>query len=284
MFDPTGKLSRVIGNKAGGQRNDDVNIAYFGTVAQLLVGPDDTLFVGHLLGPSVTALSKDLRIVPSITSPYIPTMALCDGTFLVARQIQRPDLSGFPMHVMDRHGNIIRSFGLDVPGYRADQKLLYQRVPGFGPAGTIWAASRGRYDFERWDPSRGVRLQGIHVESSWFVPSATLARVGDRPNSMIVSLWEKDGVLWVLTQTADAQWKRPAGPAAERPHDPSEYDRTYDWILEAIDPASATVMAHRRFGAALWTAPPHFVVSTRSSPGTAAELVVSSVGLKRKEK
>jgi hypothetical protein len=285
MFDGTGKLSKVIGNTATAAQGNDLSVGYLGTVAQLLVGADDTVFIGHLLGPNVTALSKDLRLLPSIRSSYIPSMVLADGTFLVTKQIRTPDLIGFPMHVVDRQGRIIRSFGADVPQYRADQRLQTERVAGVGRAGTIWAAAPGRYEFERWDPSRGTRLEKVQVKSSWFIASSTMARVGERPNSMIVSLWEGDGVLWVLTRTADAQWRRPANPGVERPHDASEYDRTFDWVLEAVDPVSAAVIAYSRFEKALWTAAPHFVISSSTSPlGGARELVVSSVGLRAKEK
>jgi hypothetical protein len=286
VFDATGKVSSVIANSAasGPAQDSESKFGYFGMVTRLLVGADDTVFIGQLLGPSTMALSQDLHLLPPIKSTYIPTIVLGDGTFLVARQIQTPELVGFPLHVMDRQGHIVRSFGADVPQYRDDEKLQFDRVAGIGRAGTIWAAAPGRYEFERWDPFRGTRLQKIVVKSSWFVPSSRMARLSERPNSIILSLWEKDGVLWVLSRTADALWTPSEHRAGDRPHDDAEYDRTLDWVLEAIDPPSATVMAHRRFSTAMWPAPPDYVVTTTSPVGPRRGLVVSSAVLKAKEK
>jgi hypothetical protein len=283
MFDATGKLARVIGSSASVRQGTELRIGYLGMVAQLLVGTDDTVFIGHLLGPSLTALDRDLRVLPAIRSPFLPSMVLGDGAFLVAKQIRTTELIGFPMHVVDTQGRVVRSFGTDVPQYRADQRLQLERVTGIGRTGTIWAAAPGRYEFERWDPLRGTRLEKIQVKSSWFLASSAWVRPGERPNSIIVSLWEKDGVLWVLTRTADAHWKPTPNPGVERPHDALEYDRTFDWVLEAVDLVSARVIAHRRFEAALWTAAPDLVIS-RTSVRSATGLIVSSAQLKRKEK
>lgn len=286
VFDATGNVSSVIGNSAASSsaQNSESRFGYFGMVTRLLVGADDTVFIGQLLGPSTMVLSRDLHLLPPIKSTYIPTIILGDGTFLVARQIQTPDLVGFPLHVMDRQGHIVRSFGADVPQYRDDEKLQFERVAGVGRAGTIWVAAPGRYEFERWDPIRGTRLQTLPVKSSWFMPSSRMARLSERPNSLVLSLWEKDGVLWVLSRTADALWKPSEHRAGDRPHDDAEYDRTLDWVLEAIDPASAAVIAHRRFGTAMWPAPPAYVVTTTSTAGAARGLVVSSAVLRAKEK
>jgi hypothetical protein len=66
-------------------------------------------------------------------------------------------------------------------------------------------------------------------------------------------LWEDDtGMLWVLLRDADLEWRPPPGGNTERPIDAEEYEQTYDWILEAIDPASGTIVASRRFRHILW--------------------------------
>jgi hypothetical protein len=285
VFDSAGTVSGVIENAAASStQRGQWRVGYFGLITRLLVGPDDTVFIGHLLGPSMMALGQDLQPLLPIRSAYIPNLVLADGTFLVARQIQTPDLVGFPLHVMDRQGRIIRSFGVDVPQYREDQKLQMERIVGTGRTGSIWAAAPGRYEFERWEPSRGDRLQKVQVKSSWFVPSSTMARAPERPNSVIVALWEKDSVLWVLTRIADAGWMPGPHRPGEQPHNDAQYDRTFDWVLEAIDPASSVILAHRRFETAMWTAAPHYLVTTPSPPGVVRRLVVSSAVLRAKEK
>jgi hypothetical protein len=99
VFDNTGKLSSVIGNAAAAStaKASESSIGYFGMIARLLVGADDSVFIGHLLGPSMMALNRDLHLLPPIKTSYIPTMVLGDGSFLVARQIQTTDLIGFPL-------------------------------------------------------------------------------------------------------------------------------------------------------------------------------------------
>jgi len=286
VYDGAGRLSKMIGSRAAASAAGSAEfraIDGIDMVWQVLVGQDGRVFVADGHTKRTAVLSRDLRLLSSARSPLVPSMILRDGTFLAARQVETPDLIGFPLHVINRQGTVLRSFGAAALGYRVDQPLYNERVVGSGREGTIWAAAPGRYEFERWDPARGVAVERVRVASTWFVASAAWPRVTVRPNSIVVALWEREGVLWVLTRTADAQWKL-STQRGERALEGAEYDAKFDWILEAVDPASASVLAHRRFAAATFAAAPHFLVSRTLRSRGGSEIVLSSVGLTIKEK
>ena len=54
------------------------------------------------------------------------------------------------------------------------------------------------------------------------------------PKSIILALWERDGLLCVLIQDADADWKPSA--ESERLLEPKLRNSKYDSVLETVDP------------------------------------------------
>jgi hypothetical protein len=185
--------------------------------------------------------------------PAFPSFMMADGNFIVAQQIRSRDLAGYPVHVVTPQGSVLRSFGSDVPEYRTDMDLVTTRLATPGSDGTIWTIAPGRYLFEQWDQRTGTRLRRVPVKSSWF--SESVRGNPDpmtRPQDVIEAAWEREQVLWALTRVADAKWAPPATPPGESAIVPSEYDRRYDWMLEAIDGASGRIVASERFDRALW--------------------------------
>jgi len=72
---------------------------------------------------------------------------------------------------------------------------------------------------------------------------------------VIESIWEREGLVWVLVRVADLDWQAPAAANRERVVGAEEYDVTFDWIIEVIDPVAGRVVATRRFRNALWGRP-----------------------------
>ena len=170
------------------------------------------------------------------------------------------------MHVLDSSGRILRSFGADIDAYRADEPLRHVRVVAPGTDGHIWSAPRGKYLLERWDPSTGRRVAQIAVQSSWFKESARLGSPNERPVPVITALWEVGDTLWVLLRDADTNW-RPPEITGERPFELGDYERTFDFVLEAVSITSGVVVATRRFDRALWAREPTFLFATLRQGG-----------------
>jgi hypothetical protein len=226
----------------------------------ILVGPGDSLHVVDLVLGRVTIVRPDLEVGPIVHAPHPPTLVQPDGSFIVAQQIHTPENIGYPIHLVDRAGRILRSFGADTPQYRRDLARLTDRIVAPSHDGSIWAVPPGRYVIERWDVNSGQKLTHIDVQSTWFRESANPNQgPEDRPDPIVVGLWESDdGLIWILLRDADSDWQPPTPlpGAAERAFDIDYYSQQHDWVIEVVDTATGRIIASRRFPNYLGYRPP----------------------------
>lgn len=251
VFDPDGSLLATVGGR--GQAPGEYQRA-----RTLIPGSGDTVFVFDRGQSRVTVMGPDLEVHGILPAPYPPDLLLKDGSFVVASQISTRDAIGYPIHVVDRQGVVVRSFGTDQPQFRTDLRATLDRDVALSSDGTIWSVGAGSYVLERWNPSTGERVQRVEVGSDWFVESDRITfdeRI--RPRPIIEGIWEDTrGLVWVVIRDADLEWEPPARANEERALSVEDYDRLYDWIIEVVDPASAQVVARRRLGNVHWYRPP----------------------------
>jgi hypothetical protein len=253
VFDSNGELTTTA-RTAGAPR--------FEAIGTFALGPDDRIWAHDYRAGRVVILDRALTVKRTIVSSFGPTIVTADENWIVNAQIQDAALIGFPIHLANPEGTVLRSFGIDVPQYRSDIRLLATRLVSPASDHTIWSVAPGRYVVERWDPDTGELRQQIPVDSEWFKESARLTPdERERPNPVIESIWEQDGLLWLVIRDADLRWEVPERANEERPHDPDEYERTYDWVVEALDPSDGTVIASRRFTQGLWARPGRLLAS-----------------------
>ena len=250
-FGPDGRLVGVIGRAGEGPGE-------FGAVVTPIPGPGDTLFAPDLVQGRVTMFGPDRSLAGTLPMPFRPDLAMPDGSFLVARQVGRREMIGYPMHVVDREGRVVRSFGTDEPQYRPDMDHILTRNVAPGQDGTVWAMAPARYILERWDPSTGELLQSTRIRSDWFRESTEpYTDETVRPPPLVDGLWEdEDGLVWTIVQDADVDWEPPPWANEHRPIDLQEHNRTYDSVIEVVDPGSGRVLASRRFDETLLYRPP----------------------------
>ncbi len=251
-FGPDGRLAGVIGRAGQGPGE-------FVTVRTVIPGPGDTLFAPDTRQGRITMFGPDRALVRTLPMPYPypPTLVMPDGSFLVAAQIRTSEKIGYPLHVVDREGRVVRSFGTDEPQYRPDLDHILTREVALGRDGTVWAMAPARYLLERWDPSTGEQLQSTRIRSDWFRESDEPTDVAVYPPPRVEGLWEdEDGLVWTIVRDADADWEPPPRAVEELPFDLQEYNRLFDWMIEVVDPGSGRALASRRFSEVLWYLPP----------------------------
>lgn len=252
-FDPNGRLAGVFGRAGQGPGE-------FLRLRTLIPGPGDTLFAPDKGQGRITMFGPDRTPAGTLPMPFLsPALVLLDGSFLVARQIRRSETIGYPMHVVDREGRVVRSFGTDEPQYRPDLNHILTRKVALGQDGAVWAMAPARYLLERWDPSTGDQLQSTRIRSDWFRESSEPTDYAVYPPPRVEGLWEdEDGFVWTIVRDADVDWEAPpwANEKEERPIDLQEYNRLFDWVIEVVDPGSGRVLASQRFSEVLWYRPP----------------------------
>ena len=252
-FGPDGRLVRVTGRAGQGPGE-------FLILVTPIPGPGDTLFAADLGQGRITMFGPDRTPAGTIATRFVPNLLMPDGSFLVG-QVERGDTIGYPILVVDREGEVVRSFGAHERQYRPD--LLTRKV-ALARDGTVWAMAPARYVLERWDPSTGEQLQSTAIGSDWFHESlAPYADETVRPPSRVGGLWEdEDGLVWTVVRDADVDWEPSPRANEHRPYEPGERERLFDWVIEVVDPGSGRVLASRRFGAPLWNRSPSRILAS----------------------
>jgi hypothetical protein len=190
------------------------------------------------------------------TQPMIrfPDLVLDDGSFVLSFQTGVTSDLDYSLQTLAPDGTPLRSFGGDSAQYGRDRVLLKRRIVAKSQEG-FWAIAPGRYALEQWDPASGRPFRVVEVRSDWFRQLETWPTdETQRPPAVITAMCEDvaSGVVWVLLRDADLEWRPPPRAGVERAITSDEYARTYDWVLEAVDPASGNVVASKRFGHVLW--------------------------------
>jgi hypothetical protein len=127
-------------------------------------------------------------------------------------------------------------------------------------------AAPAKYILERWDPAQGRRLETVSVQSTWFRESIVNAdaRV-TRPPSTVQEIWQDpSGFIWVLLRDADSHWRAASGATRDGPVASATLDAQFDWVLEAVDPATGNVIGSLRSNREIWSRVPSGLVVSRN--------------------
>lgn len=227
----------------------------FQSVTRLLTLREGKVGVYDGRARMLSELDRRGQLSPGRPFPQHPTAELPTGMYLGTTLLADPKSVGQPFHVIGRDGELIRSFGESAAPFRAVDRPLVQRRVAVTKEGTILAAPAGRYVLERWDPAAGRKVSETPIKQSWFVESsAALNRASEAPPSIIEAVWSET-VAWVLVRVADRQSNSPTY-LRDRPFEAAEYDRAYDWVVQAVNPGTGEVLAERWFSEAQWPAGP----------------------------
>lgn len=236
----------------------------FRSIRRVLLGPGDSIYVSDWGLGRLTVYAPDLSLARVQSLAYPPSLILGDGRFVIADHVPAATGIAFPIHVAGADGVLRNSFGADMSESLADMGLITRRWAAAARNGDIWTVAPGRYTLERWDPGTGLRKAAIAIESSWFREVVNWPDdERTRPPAVIEALWEDDaGLIWFVFRDADLDWTAPAPALAnvERAIGADEYERTYDWVIEVVDPTAGLVIASKRFRNTLWSRPPSTVV------------------------
>lgn len=163
-----------------------------------------------------------------------PFQVIGPDSILIASMDQRPDVVGFPLHLIDvSHGTALSHFGsVDSRWSAAAPYGDLVRLDEVGRTTSAWIAYATRYRFEDWSLD-GSLLRVVEGRPSWFKPP----RLGrEAPPSMITS-FGIDGRerLWVMTRVRDPGWQSVPRHGAEGLISREDYDRAFDSRLDVYD-------------------------------------------------
>jgi hypothetical protein len=248
VFGEDGRFEAVVGGRG-------TDPGEFLRITSLIPLPDGAIAAYDVQLRRLTIVGPEQSVTSTVSTEYRPIFLHETGdSYIAAQQVLTPERVGLPIHLIDFAGGVLNSFGANQDEmFRADNPMAGARVVAEGPHGSVWSARPDRYVIERWDPLTGARLQQLVVDADWFAESTdSSSGPQSRPKPLIEGLWEHDGYLWALHRVPDANWERATPFTAEQPFDLEQYNGMFDWVLEAIDPGTGNVLAHRRFQSVLW--------------------------------
>jgi len=252
VFDARGRFLRKLGRTGPGPGEFSSRVA-------MLIGPGDSLYAIELGGNRMSLFSPNYAWVRTSSLALTPSTAVHapDVGFLFSGALRFADGIGHPVHVVDRNGAHIRSFGS-----ATGEQDLYSRLEGLrrmtAPRGQIfWTSRVDAYVLEQWN-LEGRKLAQLTRHVSWFPPDVKMPRGSNYtthapPPYMIGITEDSAGLVWTLAQVADRDWKplrellpSPSGTQNRATPD-SVRHKIWDSVLEVIDPARGVVLVEQRF-------------------------------------
>lgn len=226
--------------------------------AAIVVGHGDTIHVFERSELTHARFSPELEFLGSTPLPGQPhfngVVRLPGGEWVMSAIIDTPDRAGWPIHLLDDEGGIVRSFGTSLPFYRADATRLSVRSVAVAGDSLVWAAHVTEYRLELWDTHN--RLHKAFVRDlPWFprwIRNKPISR--EEPlNPMLGSIrLDADGLLWVEVSRASEQFAEVVEWSDEwemyYPASTSEYQETF---FEVIDVEAGCIAARGTTGALL---------------------------------
>lgn len=254
VHDRDGRVTNRYGRRGEGPGE-------YGGLLLLRVGPGGMLHVfdrGNLRRTTLDPTSGEVVATTRIPAGPHDALVFRGDSVLVNAVVRTQESLGYPLHLVDAGGGVLRSFGLDRPVHRPDAMVLNWRRLVTSTDSTFWAAHTNRWRLEEWTlDGRMLRVLQYAEDPphlpAWFQPVGTLSP--DPPHPRLTGL-EQDpyGRLWLLTLVPAATW---ASPLVERTGRTGPYcdildrDRAWDTIVEVVDPESGHLLAKHRFDQAL---------------------------------
>jgi hypothetical protein len=234
-YGPDGTLLGVIGRAGRGPGE-------FGTQLRIWIGAGDTIHVQDDALLRFSVFAPNGEFVRSFRSPSgSRSFARLDGGDWIF--FRTPAGKQDPMfHRTSSTGTKVMEFGYS----QMQEPDLDSHIVSPAVGGGMWLASVWSYRARRLDAS-GEPVAAWVRDAPWFPPEGQHSEAMYRtepPPPFFNHLWEMDdGRLWSYTLVPDPRWEPGLGL---RPS-PEWYRRTFDTIIEIIDPAERAVVARTRY-------------------------------------
>ena len=247
VFERGGRFLDVIGREGEGPGE-------YKSLGLVHVAMGDTLYLFDPGNTRITVLSPSWELVRTtlVTGIVRGAVEVGNGTMVVNARINTPDRIGLPLHLVNRDGEILRSFGAEEAVYRPGSPWLSMRSITSGGENAVWAAHRTQYVVERWNTNAAKLGEFIRV-ADWFPPRLTQTSItpNDPPQPELQAIRrDSRGLLWVAVSVADEDWKRALGPRKNTPEGPmyfwSAMEEMFDTIIEVIDPTEGRLLVSQR--------------------------------------
>ncbi len=249
VFDSSGRFVRRMARKGRGPGELMWGVAVF-------IAPGDSVHVIDLGTGRRSIFSAAGEFGRMVPQPGIGRFGLIlrNGVLVLNRRDWDPVLIGTPLHLIDREGKVIHSFGGNYPVLPGDDLSHLGRVVGPGRAGGFWAAHRVEYEFSLWSATGGL-VRHYTRENDFYRPSERFEyRLSPRAPPRTSTIREdSSGLVWISIQVPvpAAEWEAGLGEPEVNWKGIALYPqamtgRLFHTIIEVIDPQAGRLLVSRR--------------------------------------
>ena len=242
VYDSTGGFIRQLGRQGQGPGE------FRGAGGVIRAGVNDSLFV--LSSRELSVWTPDGKLARTVRLPSFAYSAhlIANGQLLVNASIRTPEGAGFPLHLIDHAGDVLRSFGAATAELRPQCMACQIRVTSLATDQTsVWTALPDEYVLEKWSVNGRIERR-LHVTgSSWFPHFTPEQRVNMRDVLSPITDLRQDasGLLWVRGSLPEAIPVAPQGP--QRGVTRGRPDLRIGTVLDVIDTKSGRLLVSKRF-------------------------------------
>ena len=161
----SGDIVHRVG-KNGGRPGD------FRAISALIIGPCDTVFAFDPKLGRANVFDEKYVCSRTLLLTFTPDLfagLAVGGRLVLNANIRTEKRVGYPLHLISRTGDPIRSFGSDTGRYRPDLAFSDRRILARSGGGSLWAGYLNQYVVERWDMA-GKLLEVLNRDVGWFEP------------------------------------------------------------------------------------------------------------------
>lgn len=267
VFDDRGAFLRIIGGRGQGPGE-------FESIDVIVASGGETLLVADHRLSRLSRITTRGRIVDILRLPArtFDIAALSDGRIAAQMNIPTEQKIALPVHILDRKGRILDSFGSMNGMFQDWNADVHARYLAASPSG-IWVMRTNEYKFELWNLN-GELETTLTRDTEWFHPWDLMSRTSyfeSPPDTRSMGLQAtRDGLIWFLFIAADSNWKR--RPAINKP--PGQFTLedlrpVLDWIIEVVDSKQRRVVASHRFDGFVQLAAPGVIARAAEEPSGA---------------
>jgi hypothetical protein len=162
-----------------------------------------------------------------------------DGSSVSQITSSSESAAGYPLHAIGPQGQVLKSFGADLPNFRRDRPGRMFRTLAALEDGWLWSARFSPYEIELWHPDLGHRTTLIR-DPTWFEPDIERS-TGDKVHDIRLDTNSNDR-LWVVISLKVEDWN----PPDDRLPSASDMDAILDTVVEVIDTTTGDLVASAR--------------------------------------
>lgn len=282
VFDLRGEVLAAFGRV--GEGPGELRFPRFG-----LLATNDSLWVLDTRNARVSIYGEgDWTLGRSFKLPFVMTDAALvgDTLLLAAANLRDEELIGYPLHAIGRDGAYLGPWGTASseavsPNSPYESRRLLSVDDGIVVASTMTDLSATVFE---GGPSQARTLRFERPE--WYAytpPMGDEVPWEDRPDSFIegVHVDASNGLVWLLLQTADANWQRRAAPTGEMRGGQDRMDEWYDTVISAFDLTTGVQIVERRLDLAHRGFYGPYLTRFELGPGGAPRLFVLGVSVTR---